>query len=58
MCMLHDHRPGLDTSPVRPHLFAWLESGGSLLVVTSDDGHRPWRQLLGQYRVDVLSLPL
>ena len=40
--------PGLDTSPVRPHLFAWLESGGALLVITSDDGHRPWRQLLGQ----------
>lgn len=40
--------PGLDASPVRPHLLAWLASGGSLLVVTSDDGHRPWRQLVGQ----------
>lgn len=40
--------PGLRDSPVRPHLLTWLESGGSVLVVTSDDGHRPWRQLLGQ----------
>jgi hypothetical protein len=40
--------PDLDESPVRPHLFEWLRTGGSLLVVTSDDGHRPWRSLLGQ----------
>jgi hypothetical protein len=40
--------PDLEDSPVRLPLFTWLRSGGSLLVVTSDDGHRPWRALLGQ----------
>ena len=37
-----------EDSPVRLPLFTWLRSGGSLLVVTSDDGHRPWRQLMRQ----------
>lgn len=40
--------PDLEDSPVRLPLFTWLASGGSLLVVTSDDGQRPWRALLGQ----------
>lgn len=37
-----------EDNPVRLPLFTWLRSGGSLLVVTSDDGHRPWRQLMRQ----------
>ena len=40
--------PDLEDSPCRPHLLQWLTSGGKLLVVTSDEGHRPFRQLLGQ----------
>ena len=40
--------PDLEDSPVRFPLFTWLASGGSLLVVTSDDGQRPWRALLRQ----------
>jgi hypothetical protein len=42
-----------DDNPVRLPLFTWLRSGGSLLVVTSDDGHRPWRQLLRQVPVEL-----
>lgn len=38
--------PELNESSVRPHLVEWLRTGGALLVVTSDDGHRPWRALL------------
>lgn len=33
--------PDLNDSPVKPHLLRWLQSGGHLLVVTSDEGHRP-----------------
>jgi hypothetical protein len=40
--------PDLEDSPVRLPLLTWLSSGGSLLVVTSDDGQRPWRALLRQ----------
>eukprot|EP01050_Picozoa_sp_SAG11_P023497 SAG11_NODE_4736_length_1786_cov_1.609959_1_plen_222_part_00 len=40
--------PELAESPVRSHLLEWLELGGRLLVVTSDDGHRPWRALMRQ----------
>lgn len=40
--------PDLEESPVRPNLLRWLKLGGRLLVVTSDEGHRPFRQFLAQ----------
>jgi hypothetical protein len=40
--------PDLEDSPVRAPLCTWLGSGGSLLIVTSDDGQRPWRSLIRQ----------
>ena len=38
----------LDTSPCAAPLFEWLEAGGRLLVVTSDDGYRPFTSLWEQ----------
>ena len=38
----------LDESPVRGPLIAWLTGGGSLCIVTSDDGWRPFEQLWQQ----------
>ena len=47
----------LDDSPCRAPLLEWLRSGGSLLVVTSDDGWRPfeqlWKQIPSELRVRV-----
>ena len=40
--------PDLDASPAKSGVIRWLELGGRLLVVTSDEGHRPFRQLLAQ----------
>ena len=40
--------PDLNASPCQPHLLTWLRSGGKLLVITSDEGRRPFKQLLGQ----------
>jgi hypothetical protein len=40
--------PDLNASPVKQHLIHWLTSGGHLLVVTSDEGHSPFKQLIGQ----------
>ena len=42
--------PDLDASPAKAGLVRWLKLGGRLLVVTSDEGHRPFRQLLAQIR--------
>merc|ERR1711871_263154 len=38
----------LESSPCFPHIVKWLEIGGRLLVVTSDDGYRPFKQFLAQ----------
>ena len=38
----------LDESPCRGPLIEWLSGGGSLCVVTSDDGLRPFEQLWNQ----------
>ena len=47
----------LDDSPCRAPLLEWLRRGGSLCVVTSDDGWRPfeqlWNQLPAELRVRV-----
>lgn len=40
--------PDLNASPCRAPLLRFLGLGGRLLVVTSDEGHRPFRQLLAQ----------
>ena len=43
----------LNASPVKPHLLEWLSNGGRLLIVTSDEGHRPFHQMLGQIPPDL-----
>jgi hypothetical protein len=46
----------LDNSPCRAPLFEWLQQGGSVCVVTSDDGFRPftqmWEQIPAELRAD------
>ena len=45
--------PDLNDSPCKSPLIQWLKTGGQLLVVTSDEGHRPFRQLLGQIPIEL-----
>lgn len=43
----------LNASPAKPHLLQWLSTGGRLLIVTSDEGYRPFHQMLGQIPSDL-----
>ena len=39
-----DAYPSFSESPCFKPIMKWFDRGGNLLVVTSDDGHRPFRQ--------------
>ena len=52
-----DSYPSFSESPCFEPMQKWFELGGNLLVVTSDDGHRPFRQsVLLAFAISTMSL--